>query len=298
MTTKTLQKKPEVSQKLRNTESENFPVVSALSSADEIEVLDFLARRPIHTFGLNGLIRQYGLEPNAKRGTYFGCRDQAGALEGVALIGHFTLFETLNDRALKAFANVAQHHEEVHLMLGEQEKINKFLGYLNQQEKLHAQALKYLQLEINSIDRNESSDTVLRPATPADLSQIVAAHAQVLYEDRGVDRLTVEPETFRQNCLDRINQQKTWVVEKKGEVLFKAELSTDTPEVVYLEGVWVHEKERGLGLGYRCLSQLLKNLLNRTTSVCLLLAEKNKAALGLYEKVGFQQRGYYQAVFP
>ena len=298
MTTKTLQKKQRVRATLKNSGTNNFPFVCTLTPSAEPEVLDFLAKRPIHTFGLNGLIQQYGLEADAKRGTYFGCRDEAGALEGVALIGHFTLFETLTDRALKAFANVAQHNEEIHLMLGEQEKMNKFLGFFNQREACQAQALRYLQLEINNIDGDEFSGTVLRPATPADLSQVVVAHAQVLYEDRGVDRLKVEPETFQQNCLDRINQQKTWVLEKDGKVLFKAELTTDSPEVVYLEGVWVDEEERGLGHGYRCLSQFIKNLLNRTTSVCLLLGEKNKTALSLYEKVGFQHRGYYQAVFP
>lgn len=298
MTTKNLQKKQRVSASLSNTEATHAPYICTLTPTVEPEVLEFLAKRPIHTFGLNGLIQQYGLVADAKCGTYFGCRDESGALEGVALIGHFTLFETLSDRALKAFANIAQHNEEIHLMLGEQEKINKFLGFFNQQDNCQAQVLRYLQLEINNIDRNEFSDTVLRPATPADLPHVVAAHAQVLYEDRGVDRLKIEPETFQQNCLDRINQQKTWVLEKSGKVLFKAELTTDSPEVVYLEGVWVDEKERGMGHGYRCLSQFLKSLLTRTASVCLLLGEKNKAALGLYEKVGFQHRGYYQAVFP
>ncbi len=296
--TKTSQKKLGMSAVLRNPETSNFPLLCSLSSSEKMEVLDFLARRPIHTFGLNRLIQQYGLEADARLGTYFGYRDEAGNLEGVALIGHFTLFETLNDQALQAFANVAQHNDEIHLMLGEQEKINKFLGFFNQREALNSQVLQYLQLEINSIESTEFSGNLLRPATADDLSQVVAAHAQVLYEERGVDRLKIDPESFRQNCLDRINQQKTWVFEKNGKLLFKVELTTDTPEVVYLEGIWVHETERGQGHGYRCLSQFLKNVLDRTSSVCLLLREKNQTALALYEKVGFQHRGYYQAVFP
>jgi predicted GNAT family acetyltransferase len=180
-------------------------------------------------------------------------------------------------------------------MLGEQEKINKFLGFLNHPET--AQAYQYLQLEIKNIEKDEVCNKVIRLAKPADLLQIVEAHAQVLLQERGVDRRKVDPESFKQNCLNRILQEKTLVIEEKGKIIFKVELSTDTPEVVYLEGVWVHEKERGLGYGYRCLSQLIKNLLHRTASVCLLLGEKNKAALNLYTKIGFQQRGYYQAVF-
>ena len=291
MTPKNFQKLNRAGGKPGKEENQVFSILCHLPPSTEAEVLNFLAQRPIDTFGMTGLIHQYGLKNDPQRGTYYGCRDEAGALEGVALIGHFTLFETHSERALKAFATEAQDTKEIHMILGEQEKINKFLGYFNQRG--NAQAFQYLQLEIKKIEMEEPCEKVLRLATPDDLSQVVKAHAQLLFQERGVDRLSNDPETFRQNCLTRILQQKTWVIEEKGKILFKAELSTDTPEVVYLEGVWVHEKIRRLGHGYRCLSELIKNLLQRTASVCLLLAEPNKAALALYKKIGFQERGYY-----
>ncbi len=295
MTLKNTKKQQASSQKRSKEPDITYPQISQLAPSAEKEVLDFLSRRPIHTFGMTGLIQERGLINDPQQGTYFGCRDEAGALEGVALIGHFTLFETLSDRALQAFASVAQHNKEIHMMLGEKEKINQFLGFLNHQKS--TQAFQYLQLEIKNLGKAEACNKVIRLAKPDDLSQIVAAHAQVLFQERGVDRLKVDPESFKKNCLNRILQGKTFVIEEKGKIIFKVEISTDTPEVVYLEGVWVHQEERGLGYGYRCLSQLIKNLLHRTTSVCLLLGEKNKAALNLYTKIGFQQRGYYQAVF-
>ena len=51
-----------------------------------------------------------------------------------------------------------------------------------------------------------------------------------------------------------------WV--EDGTLMFKADVITDTPEVVYLEGVWVDPSERGNGNGLRCMSQLNREFLN------------------------------------
>src|SRR3954468_21448206 len=70
---------------------------------DEGEVLDFLAERPVHTVVMAGLIRDNGLESPFNRGTFYACRDSAGSLAGVALIGHATFVEARTDSALRAF---------------------------------------------------------------------------------------------------------------------------------------------------------------------------------------------------
>src|ERR1051326_3761784 len=82
--------------------------VQSLTDEHREEVLAFLATRPIHTFGLAGFIRDNGLVSPHNRGTFYGCRNDQGSLEGVALIGHFILFETLSTEATAAFARIAQ----------------------------------------------------------------------------------------------------------------------------------------------------------------------------------------------
>jgi tRNA modification GTPase len=74
----------------------------------EAETLDFLSQRPLHTVGLVGFIRDNGLVSERNRGTFYGCRNRQGKLEGVALIGHATLMETTTDRALQAFADLVR----------------------------------------------------------------------------------------------------------------------------------------------------------------------------------------------
>src|ERR1044071_2758558 len=71
--------------------------VERLTNNDAVEVLEFLAQRPIHTVAMMSMIHDNGIVSAFNRGTFFGCRDLKGQLEGVALVGHATLMETRSE---------------------------------------------------------------------------------------------------------------------------------------------------------------------------------------------------------
>src|SRR6185295_8658312 len=100
-----------------------------LVDADRNEVTAFLAERPVETVCLAGFIRDNGLVSPHNRGTFYGCRNSEGRLEGVALIGHATLIEARTRRAMKEFAVLAQGYDRTHLILGEKDKIETFWNY-------------------------------------------------------------------------------------------------------------------------------------------------------------------------
>src|SRR6185436_12983053 len=62
--------------------------VTELTEDDRNEVFAFLAERPLHTVAMAGFIRDNGFDSPHNRGTFYGCRNSEGRLEGVALIGH------------------------------------------------------------------------------------------------------------------------------------------------------------------------------------------------------------------
>src|ERR671926_1506949 len=103
--------------------------VERLGNNEAAEVLEFLAQRPIHTVTMISLIRDNGIVSPLNRGTFYGCRDLNGRLEGVALVGHATLMETVSDRALAALAQVAQHCTNTHMIMGEKERVAEFWGH-------------------------------------------------------------------------------------------------------------------------------------------------------------------------
>jgi len=75
---------------------------------------------------MRGLIHDNGLESSLNRGTFYGWRNGNGRLQGVALIGHATLFETWSEVAIQAFGHEARKHADIHMILGEQRAVDVF----------------------------------------------------------------------------------------------------------------------------------------------------------------------------
>ena len=103
--------------------------IRPLDNEHKADVLSFLAARPSHTFIMSSWIRDNGLASSLNRGTFYGYRDANGRLEGVALIGHITLFEAEADSALAAFAKLTQNCSSARTVLSEKSKISQFMSY-------------------------------------------------------------------------------------------------------------------------------------------------------------------------
>jgi predicted GNAT family acetyltransferase len=272
-------------------------IVEKLTAEDETEVLTFLAERPIHTFGMAGFIRSNGIVSSHNRGEFYACRDGERRLEGVALIGHFILFEAHSDAAIQEFARLAQKHSDVYMLLGEQERVEDFWTYYASGGQAPRLFCRERLLEQHWPIEVQDEVAGLRLATADDLDLVVPAHAQTAFEESGEDPLVRDPIGFRQRCAHRIEQGRTWVLVENGRLIFKTEIVADTSEVIYIEGVWVDPQERGKGYGLRCLSQLSRSFLERAGSVCLLVNEKFGAAQAFYKKAGFKFVGSYDTVF-
>ena len=84
---------------------------------------------------------------------------------------------------------------------------------------------------------------------------------------------------------------------EQDQLIFKADIISDTPEVVYLEGVYVHPEYRRQGLGSKCLTQLTRGLLNQTRAISLLVNQERRQAQEFFKKLGFVSRGLYDTIF-
>jgi predicted GNAT family acetyltransferase len=271
--------------------------VNPLEVGQEREALAFLAVRPIHTVMMAGFIRDNGLVSPLNRGTFYACRDAEGRLEGVAHIGHATLVEARSEAALAAFARLAQGYPNTHMIMGEQEQVERFWSYYAQS----GQALRRFCRELLFEQRQpvEVREVVqeLRLGTLDDLVHVMPVQAQMAFEESGVNPLETDAVGFRQRCVRRIDQDRVWVLMKDGQLIFKADIMSDTPEVVYLEGVYVNPDARGKAYGLNCLSQLSRNLLARAGSVCLFVNERNLEAQAFYLRAGYKLQSFYDTVF-
>jgi predicted GNAT family acetyltransferase len=271
--------------------------VHTLSRKHEQEVLAFLSERPLHTVVMAGHIRDNGLESPFNRGTFHACRNGSGRLEGVALIGHATLVETHSEASLAAFARLAQACPQAHLIMAEQEKIERFWRYYASAGELPRRVCRELLLELRwPVEAREPVEG-LRPASLSDLAPVMRIQGEMAQMESGINPLDVDPVGFRARCARRIEQGRVWVWAEGARLIFKADVISDTPEVIYLEGVHVDAEDRGKGYGARCMSQLGRMLLARTGSLCLLVNERSHGARVFFDRAGYRLRGYYDTVF-
>lgn len=271
--------------------------VSELTEEDHNEVLGFLAERPVQTVCLAGFIRDNGMVSPHNRGTFYGCRNSEGRLEGVALIGHATLIEARTDRAMQEFGLVAQAFQHGHMILGETDKVEQFWNYYADEGQEMRLACREMLFEVRRAMQMQEEVAGLRRATLNDLDKIAPIQAGMAECESGINPLDVDPEGFRARCARRIEMGRVWIVEDGGRLIFKADVQADTPDVVYLEGVWVNPSDRGKGLGRQCMRQLCQDLLTRTKAVCVLVNEKHDRAHTFYRMCNFKMRGVYDSIF-
>lgn len=269
----------------------------ALTDQDEAEVCAFLARRPLHTVFMAGLIRDNGLVSSFNRGTFYGSRNESGALEGVALIGHKTVIEAHSETALERFARLALANPEPHLIRGPQEQIERLLVYAERSGRSPRLVCDELLLHQTAPLEGIECGHDLRPATLADLEQVVSINADMAFAESGVNPLTLAPEGIYFRAMRRIEQGRVWVLAENGRIVFKADVISQTPEAIFLEGVYVHPEARGRGYGFRGMTELGRHLLSRAAALCLVVNQANKQAQALYRKAGYQLHSHYCTIY-
>ncbi|HKC66575.1 MAG TPA: GNAT family N-acetyltransferase [Pyrinomonadaceae bacterium] len=271
--------------------------VHPLRNEHRQEVLDFLAERPLHTVIMAGHIRDNGLESELNRGSFHACRNGCGRLEGVALIGHATLVETRSEAALAAFARIAQSCPDAHMIMGEQERIERFWRYYAKPCQSPRRICREMLLEQRWPVEALEPVTNLRLASLAELQEVMLVQGEMAFQESGINPMKVDLAGFSSRCSRRIEQGRVWVWMEDGRLIFKADVISDTPEVIYLEGIYVNPEVRSKGYGARCMSQLARVLLQRTDSLSILVNDESQRAAAFFDRIGFKLRGYYDTIF-
>ncbi|MFN2578041.1 MAG: GNAT family N-acetyltransferase [Pyrinomonadaceae bacterium] len=271
--------------------------VQPLLGENEAEVLDFLSAHPLLTFVMTGWVRDNGLVSKLNRGTFYGSRNRRGDLDGVALVGHINLFETNSESALSAFADLIKACPSAYAVMGQQQRVSRLMAHYAADAEPPRKTFRELLFEQRSKERVEDPVSCLRRATTDEIDLVVPVHAAMALEETGINPLEVDPLGFRKRCARRIQQGRVWVCIKDGQLVFKADVITDLPEVNYLEGIYVRPEDRAQGLGTRCMRQLTNVLLTHTKSVCVMTKEEQSAAQACYQNAGYRLREFYETMY-
>lgn len=267
-----------------------------LREAEKAETLSFLAQRPLHTVYMASLIRDNGVESPLNRGGFYSYRGSHGHLEGIALLGHATLLEARTESSLTAFARLAQQSSLPYLIRGEEDLVKEFWSQYGQSRQGASRVCRELLMEQVAAPEGKEV-TGLRQATLDDLESVVKVNSEMAQAESGSNPLKRDPQGFRSRTARRIARGRNWIWMEDGKLLFKADIIAETPEVIYLEGIYVDPSERGKGHGSTGLSQLGRILLRRTGSICLTLNSNKEQTKNFYGKAGYAMRSYYDTIY-
>jgi len=268
-----------------------------LKAESEREVLDFLKGPSVHNVVMSGLIRDNGIESELNRGCFYGCCNYAGSLEGVALIGHGMFIQARSKAAISEFARVAQNFRNVHMIMTAPKTFEEFRKFYSFGGQPPRRLCREIEFALSHSPANLEPVSTLRLATMKDLPKVLPVHAAMAYEESGINPLQADPKGFRTRCRRRIEQRRVWVSIESGELIFKADIIADTPDAIYLEGIYVRPEARGQGYGSRCVADLSRRFLRRTKSISVLVNQERHAAQKFFQTIGFISSGLYDTIF-
>ena len=280
-----------------NTSPATSFMVAPLSHGNEANVLSALSPQSLTNVIMSGFIRDNGLVSPLNRGGFYACHDELRNLTGVALIGHTILFEAFDEGAIQAFAALARKNSSNHLLMGEHGSVQKFWKNYAVSGESPRLIHPILFLERREPFKDHQPVDGLRLATRDDLEQVVRAQAAMAFETSGIDPLKKDPAGFRERYLRRIEKNRVWVLIKQGQLIFKTDVTSESEEVAYLEGVYVSPEERGKGLGQICLQAVGNILLQRKKAIYLFVEQENTRLQSFYFNLGFSVRGHYDLLY-
>lgn len=272
-------------------------IIRPLSDAQKSEALIFLGTHSVDTLYMTSLILDNGVNSSFNRGIFYGIRNAKGQLEGVALIGHATLVEARTQAALAASARLAKEYRRAHIITGEQEKVETFWHYYSKGGQEPRRLCRELLFEQHCPIESQEPVSDLRRATLNELTPVMLVQSRMAEEENGINPLEKDPEGFCLRVARRIEQGRVWVWIDDGRLIFKVDVMADTPDVNYLEGLYIHPNERRKGYGLRCISQVGRNLLAHTRAISLVVNEQNKGAQIFFFKAGYKLRGCYDTIY-
>ncbi|HEV7418712.1 MAG TPA: GNAT family N-acetyltransferase [Mycobacterium sp.] len=140
-------------------------------------------------------------------------------------------------------------------------------------------------------------DPAVRPVRMDDLDAYLVAAIDMFIGEVGVDpRLGDGGRGYRRRVAGLIAAGRAWARFERGEVVFKAEVGSQSPAVGQIQGVWVHPDSRGRGLGAAGTAALAAAVVHGGRTASLYVNSFNTVARATYARIGFREVGTFATV--
>lgn len=140
-------------------------------------------------------------------------------------------------------------------------------------------------------------DPAVRPVRMEEIDAYLVAAVDMFIGEVGVDpRIGDGGRGYRRRIASLIATGRAWARFERGEVVFKAEVGSQSPAVGQIQGVWVHPERRGHGLGTAGTAALAAAVVAGGRTASLYVNDYNTVARATYARIGFEQVGTFATV--
>ena len=140
-------------------------------------------------------------------------------------------------------------------------------------------------------------DPGVRQVRPEELDAYLVAAVDMFIGEVGVDpRIGDGGRGYRRRVASLIAAGRAWARFEHGQVVFKAEVGSQSPGVGQIQGVWVHPEWRGPGLGTGGTATVAAVIVGSGRTASLYVNNFNTVARAAYARVGFAEVGTFATV--
>jgi predicted GNAT family acetyltransferase len=135
-----------------------------------------------------------------------------------------------------------------------------------------------------------------RLAGPADVHEVARQSAAMRTAELGFDPTVADPAGAFAGVAWQILQQRVWVLEHEGALVYQVQLGRQTPAWGVLEGAWTPPEHRGRGHGLRGWHAASAAVLEACDGVIAVTREDNHPQLRIESRTGFRAQPVPQRV--
>ncbi|MBX7430843.1 GNAT family N-acetyltransferase [Mycobacterium sp. Y57] len=140
-------------------------------------------------------------------------------------------------------------------------------------------------------------DPAVRPVRIDELDAYLVAAIDMFIGEVGIDpRIGDGGRGYRRRVASLIAAGRAWARFERGQVVFKAEVGSQSPAVGQIQGVWVHPDWRGRGLGTAGTAALAAAVVGGGRIASLYVNSFNTVARATYARIGFTEIGSFATV--
>jgi uncharacterized protein len=140
-------------------------------------------------------------------------------------------------------------------------------------------------------------DPEVRQVRPEELDAYLVAAVDMFIGEVGVDpRVGDGGRGYRRRVASLIAAGRAWARFEDGQVVFKAEVGSQSPGVGQIQGVWVHPEWRGMGLGTGGTATVAAVTVGAGRIASLYVNDFNEVARAVYDRIGFVEVGTFATV--